>query len=494
MTEQPQESEFGLTKSLLYGSLITVSFFVILEVVAHFWEYSDVEAEMARKVTGPQVPGSYRVFLFGGSTMEGVHVPEYGFAHQLEFWLRRLHPDKNLEVYNFGRAGRDSGYVRRKIETTIGHDPDLVIVLSGHNEFLWPYVEQMPNKIMARFAVTRSAMRKLERFLTPGQDEVESVRYDPYERDTPLFAAKLETYQANLNHIASLTEAHDVPLLLLTAPANIADWPPMFRRSHRDGEPFTGLLDRIQRGDPAEAQAAVAQFVSANPNDARAAFLRGQMQLKLADYEGAYHSLQRARELDAMPWRALSAMNHMVRDISARTEAHLVDIEQVFEQHAERRLVGRQLVSDNCHPAPLGSALMAQAVLQTMQQAGYFVSKEPPNHDASSLLSTYLGQYDQSRENQLAANFQLLNGVYAMKPPFFNYQAAISFLEGASRLNPERWNIWANLGTAHLFDGDVDLGHALLERAAELRGEPIDADTKAVPFLQEALDAAATRS
>ena len=133
-------AELSLRRSLAYGALVTVVFFVILETIAYFWEYSDVEAEMARKVTGAQEPGSYRIFLFGGSTVEGVHVPEYGFAQQLEFWLRQLQPDKPLEIYNFGRAGRDSGYVRSKVETTIGHDPDLLIVLTGHNEFLSRHV------------------------------------------------------------------------------------------------------------------------------------------------------------------------------------------------------------------------------------------------------------------------------------------------------------------------------------------------------------------
>ncbi len=483
--------EFGFGRSLAYGALVTVGFFVILEVAAHFWEYSDVEAEMARKVTGAQETGSYRVFLFGGSTVEGVHVPEYGFAQQLEFWLRRQHPEKRLEIYNFGRAGRDSGYVRRKVEATIGHDPDLIVVLSGHNEFLSRHVEVSTNRLLSRFAVTRSVMRKLERWRSAGQDDVSSERYQPYDRNAPLFAAKLETYAGNMRHVAELTRAAEVPLLLLTAPANVADWPPVHRRSRADTDAdtiwFEAARRRLADGRVDEVEAEIDARLAEAPQDPLLAFLQGRIRAARGDEEGAYRALQRARELDPLPWRALGEMNAQVRSIAGQG-VHLVDVERRFEELAGAGLVGRELVSDNCHPAPLGSALIALEVLQVMAEAGLFIEQAPPALDARALLDVYLEQFDAADQKRLRVKHLVDNAVYAMKPPFFNDPAARDFLEAARELQPRNWRVWANLATVSLFSDDLERGRAELARASELRGEIVRDASPGVPYLAAALE------
>ncbi len=481
---------FSTGRSVAYGTLVTVVFFVILEVVAHFWEYADVEAEMARKVTGAQEPDSYRVFLFGGSTVEGVHVPEYGFAQQLEFWLRRLHPEKRLEIYNFGRAGRNSSYVRRKVETTVGHDPDLMIVLSGHNEFLSRHVEMSTNRLLSHFALTRSVMRKLERWRSAGQDSVSNERYEPYDRSAPLFAAKLDAYASNMRYVAELARAEGVPLLLLTAPANVADWPPVHRRSRAATDAATRWFENARNaladGRLHEVAADIETRTSETAQDSHLAFLTGRLRAVRGDTDGAYRALQQAREWDPLPWRVLSNMNAEVRAIAAQPGVHLVDVDQRFEAFSGG-LVGRDLVSDNCHPAPLGSALIVSELLRIMAEAGLFVEEMPPTAEAQALLDLYLGQFDAPTEKRLQVQYLLANALYAMKPPFFNDPTAREFLDAARDLDPRNWQVWANLASVSLFAGDVERGRAELARASELRGERVVATSPGVPFLGAAL-------
>jgi len=50
----------------------------------------------------PKGPSELRVFAFGGSTVYGVPVPEVAWVAQIQYWLKRLYPDRDIRVYNFG--------------------------------------------------------------------------------------------------------------------------------------------------------------------------------------------------------------------------------------------------------------------------------------------------------------------------------------------------------------------------------------------------------
>ena len=79
-----------------------------------------------------------RVFAFGGSTVYGGPLQNVGFVAQIQYWLPRLYPGRNIRVYNFGWPGVDTTYVLRELTRRLDDQPDVIIAITGHNEFLGP--------------------------------------------------------------------------------------------------------------------------------------------------------------------------------------------------------------------------------------------------------------------------------------------------------------------------------------------------------------------
>ncbi|MCZ6855951.1 MAG: SGNH/GDSL hydrolase family protein, partial [Gammaproteobacteria bacterium] len=213
-------TNFSTRKSVLYGAIVTVSLLTFFELIARVAEFTREPSELVRKIEASKQIDSFRIFVYGGSTAEGQPTLKFGFVSQLEFWLRKIHPEKVLEIYNFAGAGRTSAYARRKVEESISHEPDLLIILSGHNEFLYRSTESVPNKIVASFALTRSLARKLMR-LSLSPDSTPGPNYQAYGRNSSLFKEKVRAYADNLAHIVQTAQNHNTPILLVTAPSNV---------------------------------------------------------------------------------------------------------------------------------------------------------------------------------------------------------------------------------------------------------------------------------
>src|SRR5262245_17821347 len=123
---------------LIAGNLaVTAVLLTVVELVCRRVEQMRIDGQLPEQLRRlpPKESAELRVFTFGGSTVYGVPVPEVGFAAQLQYWLQNLYPERNIRVYNYGRWGKDTAYVLRQVEHRLDDDPDLVIVITGHNEF-----------------------------------------------------------------------------------------------------------------------------------------------------------------------------------------------------------------------------------------------------------------------------------------------------------------------------------------------------------------------
>ena len=82
-------------------------------------------------------PNGYRIFVLGGSSAYGFPRDAGStFSGQLETLLRESHPDRQIEVVNAAGVSYGMRRVRRVAKELLRHQPDLLIVYSGHNEFV----------------------------------------------------------------------------------------------------------------------------------------------------------------------------------------------------------------------------------------------------------------------------------------------------------------------------------------------------------------------
>jgi len=103
----------------------------------------------ARRELLPKTSKEYRVFMLGGSSVEGdgVNTEAKTIAKRLEYYLNASNQfaDKKVVVYNEGISGYYSKQELLLLATKIlpFQEPDMVIVLDGVNDFITHSVERM---------------------------------------------------------------------------------------------------------------------------------------------------------------------------------------------------------------------------------------------------------------------------------------------------------------------------------------------------------------
>jgi tetratricopeptide (TPR) repeat protein len=386
--------------------------------------------------------------------------------------------------------------VLEAVRASLAADPDLLILLCGHNEFLDRASEAASRRALAFGLAHAASVRWLaaaQRALAPRRRALDPAaeRIEPYDRGSPDFARRVARYEANLDAVARLAHARGIPLVLATVPANLADWPPV----HRQLEVEPGRAREIDAVEAAlaggrldEADARLAAALGVHPEDAMLLFLRGKLEQRRGALDAARRSFERARELDPYPWRVLGRFNEIVRQRARANAAILADVEAALAAAAAGGLVGFELIADNAHPTPLGAALMARTILLALARHGILVGPGPALPPAPEQLERYLASLgDAAERRRLYALQQLRSGVYAMKPPFFHYAIARSYFEAAQALAPDDWRIPANQASLLLLEGRGEEARAALARVLALGGSLADEDPD-VPYLRIALE------
>ncbi len=493
--------EIRTSTKILFSIIVTLIFLLFFEIGARVFEYVypdeiDIGIEVAEKK-----PGSFRIFLYGGSTVWGAPESRFGFVKQLAFWLDETHRAKPLEIINFAVKGEDSTFVRAMIDRTMRYDPDLLIVLSGHNEFL---MDSLPEKgwrekVIYSFALTR-VLFKFKEGISDNKNSLK-IAFDltshtrrGIDRESEDFRSRVRNYQKNIKAIARTAGANGVPLFFLTAPNNMADWPPVYKELEGYGPDYEAgiseAMDFLTRGRLTEASEKVALLEGSFPNDAMLFFLKGRLKQARGDYAGASLLFKRAKEMDPIPWRVLSLFNETVRE-AARGEkgVYLLDVFRLFEENSDNGLIGFDLVADNCHPTPVGNALIAGGIFSLMKEHSLFVERSMPRLSAGESLKYFFKRtFKGSMRSGVEYDYILSNAKYTMKSPFYNFAASKMYLDRALALDRSDWVVWANLATISFFEGETARGIEELEKAASLKGRPINAGDRAnTPHLLDAL-------
>ncbi|HEU5116425.1 MAG TPA: SGNH/GDSL hydrolase family protein, partial [Isosphaeraceae bacterium] len=149
-------------------------------------------------------PREYRVFVFGGSTVQGrPFAIETAFSTWLELSLQAADPSRVWQVVNCGGVSYASYRLAPIVDEILHYKPDLVILCTGHNEYLedrsYDTLKSVPGGVRWPLEVlsnTRTA-RLLEGL-------VRSVS-EPEEQKRPLLAAEVD---AMLDYRGGLARYH----------------------------------------------------------------------------------------------------------------------------------------------------------------------------------------------------------------------------------------------------------------------------------------------
>jgi tetratricopeptide (TPR) repeat protein len=289
----------------------------------------------------PRKPvNTYRIFILGESAAMGDPEPGFGAGRYLEVLLRARFPEAKIEVINVAFTAINSHVILPIARECAVHEGDLWIIYMGNNEMVGPFgaatvfgPKAPPlSLVRASLAVQKTRLGQLLASLT---DRLKAKSSTPPSwggmqmflgNQVPPNAASKETvyrnFQSNLQGILRAGRDSGVAILLSTVAVNLTDCPPLasiassnLPASDRilleqllvDGRAFEG-----QRNFAAAARC-YEQATALDPLSAELQYRWGRSLLELTNVAAAREHLQSACDLDALPFRADSRVNNLIR-------------------------------------------------------------------------------------------------------------------------------------------------------------------------------------
>ena len=334
-------------------------------------------------------PGTYRIFVLGESAALGDPDPAWGFSRYLEVLLRDQYPGVRFEVVDAATTAVNSHVLLPIARDLARHQPDLFVVYAGNNEVVGPFGAAAPPRwlIRTRIAVASTRLgqllaRVLQRKAQGEWRGMETFLGGEVPEGSPALARVYGNFSQNLRGIIAAARAAGAGVVVSTVPVNLRDSAP-FASRHRadlsaaDASRWDAL---VEEGAALEARgslaAAIGRYRAAEAIDAAHA----ELQFRLArcleragDAAPAGEHFVRARDLDALRFRADSRINAIVREeaLSAGPGVALVDAESAF---LARGVPGADLFWEHVHLTPRGNDLLARTILPAVEK---FIPQRP---------------------------------------------------------------------------------------------------------------------
>ena len=340
-----------------------------------------------------------RVFCLGGSTVQGrPFSKQTSFTTWLRLALETAQPERRWEVVNCGGISYASYRLVPILEECLQYEPDLVIICTGHNEFLedrtygnirdTSSLVEIPHQWLARtrsYQLYRDALLNVAatepaRPQTILKDDVDTFLdyhngLQAFRRDDAWRSGVIKHFALNVDRMLSIASDANVPVFLVRPPSNLGDTHP-FKSEHRAGisdkdrSQWDALIEqsRVEMQTNA-AQALLTLDAALEIDDQFAAthFWRGKQLERLGRHTDARSAFVRARNEDICPLRILSPMENDLKQAASRHAVPLLDAHALLEAQTEEGILDNSLLVDHVHPTFEGHQQIAVALLDTMR-------------------------------------------------------------------------------------------------------------------------------
>lgn len=289
--------------------------------------------------------GTCRIFIFGESAAQGDPEPAFGAGRYLEVLLRERYPDAHFEVVNVAITAINSHVILPISRECSRCQGDLWIIYMGNNEMIGPFGAatvfgaKAPPWPLVRLGLALQTTRAgqclmaLGRKLKGNADApgvwggLQMFLGNQLAPNDPRKEVVYKNFQRNLLDIVRAGRNGGAAILLNTVAVNLKDCPPFASLPSTGlapaGRESCGRLCAEGRGaemkdDWKLAATDFAEALALDPQLAEAHFGKGQCLLRLNDSAGAARQFQSACDCDALPFRADSRINGIIRETAAR--------------------------------------------------------------------------------------------------------------------------------------------------------------------------------
>ena len=330
---------------------------------------------------------SVRLIVQGGSSAAGF--PYYrgaSFSAVLRRRLQAAYPDRPVEVINTAMAAVNSYTLLDLADEIIAQQPDAVLVYAGHNEWYGALgaassqsLGRNPSVVRAflRFRdwrtiqLIRNALAALRPAPPAGDGGTTLMQRMVGEQEVPLgsdlYRDGLQQFAGNLDLLLARYERAGIPVYIGTLASNERDQRPFVSV---DAAPYDPVPDLARlAADSSAATALVSELAARAASDslsASVAYVYGRALLAAGRPDEARRQLRRARDLDALRFRAPTEMNALIREAAARHGATVVESEAELQRAASAGVVGRESMLEHLHPNLDGYAHLADAFFDAL--------------------------------------------------------------------------------------------------------------------------------
>lgn len=346
----------------------------------------------------------FRVFVLGASTTYGY---PFGynlmFSRMLEHRLNETLPNRRVEVVNVAMPAINSYSLLDFMDEILKQAPDVILIYAGHNEYYGALgAASMVNMGRARpvvlaymqltrlklFLAVRDVVSAVGRGGAPANVAPTATLMERMvsEQSIPLnsklYHTGVQQYEQNMRAILKKAQRYNVSVLLSDLVCNVSDLKP---------------------------------FVSLDgPESAASMFEQAQQLQSAGQVDEAKLAFETARDLDALRFRAPSALNTIVHQLGSEFQVPVVAMQAAFESASPQGLVGDNLMLDHVHPTIEGYFLMSDAFYATMQNAGVI----PPAPEVSLSTTELQRQWHYTALDSLYGELgiRILKGGWPFRP------------------------------------------------------------------------------
>ena len=343
--------------------------------------------------------GVTRIFVQGESTSVGFPYFHNGaFPRMLSYRLQHTFPETQWEIINLSMTALNSYALYDFADEIIAQQPDAVIINAGHNEFYGALgvgsTGKIGNSVIAgRWGI---ALRKtktgrlLSKFMSAFSPDADKTDYNQTLMKRMVKSQEIafgsKTYQAGITQFeknlkGTLDKYHKagVKVYLTNAVSNRKDLPPFISvLSTANPQPeqwrttFDTALNRWKQQQDTAMLQTIYQLHSVDSCFAQSWYVLGEIAYAQKDYAVAYRAYLKAKELDALRFRAPEAINGIIRELSLQYDnVVFVDVEKSFEAHSPGGIIGENLILEHLHPNLLGHFIIADALYRSIERDNF---------------------------------------------------------------------------------------------------------------------------
>jgi hypothetical protein len=366
---------------------------VLLEGMAAAWEWwSNRMPALPTKFAETAPAGSLHIVVIGGSSALGEPFRPWLSVGQILQWkLGEALPARRIDLTILARLGASLKDMHAEL-ANLRRRPDLLVIYSGHNEFVARYEEERDAGLSEepagrlldalyhaslRSPFCRMAYQVISRNRLDGPPPRLSRHklIDPPQCTPSEYAAVRADFGRRLEAIVAWCESIGGLPLLIIPPSNEGGLepsrsvlPPSVGRAERARVVAEmNEIARIERDEPARAALRYRRLLEHHPGFAEARFRLARLEQRAGSRTQANRHYILARDHDGLPIRCPSDFQQAYRDVAERHPAAvLVDGPAVLRAASPSGVLDDHMIQDAHHPTLAGMVALAEAALRRL--------------------------------------------------------------------------------------------------------------------------------